>query len=280
MAFPGEEESVPEDAATVEEAPAEEGSATTAEASSAGQPAAAEPPLETEAADEEPWVEEQPPEVATPAEPESDTGGTAGPSRRDRIESWIEEHVDQEVWATTRLRFDVQPAGVAIAVRGRGDSRFRPLGRAADWSGRVYELPGPGDYLLLFRGGGDEEIVLVRAGPGSSATDVSVRLAAPAAPVMRRIDRPDLTRYPTGGAVVLDFTPRRLAARARVIVDGSPVGQVQDFAGGRTPLRLAEGDHLVAIVGPGLDRIELIVEVRPEYGDAVRRIEMEIRDNP
>ena len=167
---------------------------------------------------------------------------------------------------------------MGIAIRGRGDGAFRPVGRAGDWTGRVYELPGPGDYLLAFRApSGERELVLVRAGPGAAVDDVSVRLGAPP---LRRIDRPDLERYRTGGAVVLDFTPRRLASRARVLVNGNPVGEVDDFAGGRTPLRLPLGDHLVAVESPAIGRIEFVVEVRAEHGDSVRRVEMDVGDRP
>ena len=42
----------------------------------------------------------------------------------------------------------------------------------------------------------------------------------------------------------------------------------------------ARSYHLVAVEGSAIGRIEFVVEVRPEHGDSIRRIEMDVGARP
>ena len=209
-------------------------------------------------------------------EPSSRPAPTA--AQESRLRAFLSERIDREMDTSTRLVFDVDPEDAFVLLRGRGDDRFLSLGQASEWSGggdgRVYQLPEPGDYLLRFRDPASrEKMVLIHASGGGGPTTIAVSLAEISGD---EIDRGDLPRYRTADGIVLDISPRRVASRAQVLVDGRRVGEVDDFAGGHTPLRLAPGDHRVAIVGVGFRRIDFLVEVRPGHEERLERVELEL----
>ncbi|MDX1632050.1 MAG: protein kinase [Thermoanaerobaculia bacterium] len=214
-----------------------------------------------------------------PAEPE--TAETRPRESRPEPEDLLEKlrsRVDRELTTGLGLVFDVEPEDTFVLLRGRGDRRFVTLGQASEWSGgrdgRIYTLPGPGDYLLRFRDAASRnKLLLIHARPGAGPTTISVNMNALSG---ERVDRGDLTRYRVGEGITLDVDPRRAARRAFVVVNGERRGGAREFSGRGSALRLSAGDHRVAVIAPGFRRVDFLVEVRPGHDERFEEVELEM----
>ena len=186
--------------------------------------------------------------------------------------------VDQTIESGLSVAFRVEPAQAFVLVDGTVIGRAAELDPAA--GGSAYRLPGAGQYLVKLRAPGmeDHQVLLRASAAGPSTTTVSARLQP--APV-DELALGDLELYRVSEAIGFEVLPPIARAKARVLVDGRPVGRAAQFPGrfarGNTWLRLDPGRHRVSVVAPGFGRRDVAVDVSSGATERRQRIEITLR---
>lgn len=155
------------------------------------------------------------------------------------------------------VKFDVEPADAWVSVNHRRMGRIEKFSKG----GKVFRLPGPGEYHLVFRRQGfHESEVLIRAdAERAGVVPVIVRLkqlpegtASPGGP---------MERYEVQEAIAFRVNP----PRARLMIDGSVRGGVAQFSErSGNWLTLEPGVYRVRVVAIGHRPMEVEVHVSPE----------------
>jgi hypothetical protein len=186
--------------------------------------------------------------------------------------------VDQTVDSGLTVVFHVEPTRAFVLVDGTVIGRAEELDPSA--GGAAYRLPGEGEYLVKLRAPGmkDHQVLLRASAAGPSSTTIAAHLQP--APV-DELDLGDLKLYRVSESVGFEVLPPIARAKARVLVDGRPVGRAAEYPGrfarGNTWLRLAPGRHRVSVVAPGFTRRDVAVDVSSGATERRQRIEIALR---
>jgi hypothetical protein len=178
---------------------------------------------------------------------------------------------DRVLHSGLELAFRINPPDAILLLDGG------VIGRADEWSGsrgaRSYTLPGTGAHLIKIKKSGMKDYrinVEATATRGVTYVDVAMQ-PLPAA----QVDTADLQTVQVREAVAFHLRPE---VGATLIVDGSPAGPAQRFAGrfGHSEewLPLNPGSHRISISAPGYQRRDVAVEVSSGAERARQRIEV------